>query len=339
MRKRQYQIGVFVMNKINVVVTGTGSLIGQAIIKSIWHSTIKSKLRIIGCDYFTDTAGSFWCDKNYILPDLLKPQEIEAWKSAVVDIVEVEKIKMFFVGVDFELSYFADIKQELLEKYGCYVIVSNKNVIDIGNDKYLTFEFLRRHKLNAPMTALLEEVNEDEIKFPVILKPRQGARSRGVALIKNNKEYQVESKKYVGKGFIVQEAVGNANAEYTCGLLYWDEEYQNSIILKRVLKEGNTILAEFQGNCETKIKEYIRKIGDALIPFGSCNLQLRIDESGEPYLFEINPRFSGTTYMRVLFGYNEVEYIIHRILGWDLPKLNPMPGKVYRFYEERLVEC
>ena len=63
MRKRQYQIGVFVMNKINVVVTGTGSLIGQAIIKSIWHSTIKSKLRIIGCDYFTDTAGSFWCDK------------------------------------------------------------------------------------------------------------------------------------------------------------------------------------------------------------------------------------------------------------------------------------
>lgn len=325
------------MEKVNIAVTGTGSLIGQAILKSIECSTVKNKLRVIGCDYFVDTSGSFWCDKHYILPDLLVPQQVEAWKEVIIDIVEAERVKVLFVGVDFELPYFADMKTELSAKYDCTVVVSDKKVIDIGNDKYRTFEFLMEHGLNAPVTVLLEEANEEEIRFPVVLKPRQGARSRGVELIKDKKEYQIKVAGLRGKGFIVQEAVGDKNTEYTCGLLYWDGLYQDSIVLKRALKEGNTSIAEFNGNCETKIKEYIREIGDALEPFGSCNLQLRTNANGEPYLFEINPRFSGTTYMRAMFGYNEVEYIICKALAWDVPSLAPTPGKAYRFYEERLV--
>ncbi len=337
MKETEFQTGVFVMEKINIIVTGTGSLIGQAIIKSIECSTIKNSLRIIGCDYFANTAGSFWCDKNYILPDLLMPQKIETWKSAIFEIIEAEKVKVLFIGVDFELSYFAELRTELLEKYDCSVIVSGKEIINIGNDKYRTFEFLKFHGLNAPMTVLLEDAEVDNLTFPVVLKPRQGARSRGVKLIKDSAEYKEESLNCFGKGFVVQEAVGNTNTEYTCGLLYWKGEYQNSIILRRMLKEGNTAVAEFHGNAETKIKEYIREIGDVLKPFGSCNLQLRTNAVGEPYLFEINPRFSGTTYMRALFGYNEVEYIIRKVLEWDESKLDPIPGKAYRFYEERLV--
>ncbi len=323
--------------KSNILITGTGSLIGQAIIKSINFSEIRDKITLVGCDYFPNTVGSFWCDKNYVLPDLLNPLEIENWKNAIINIVMKSEVRIIFVGVDFELAFFADLKAELKEKYECTVIVSNKKVIEIGNDKYKTYEFLLEHGIRAPRTYLLEEMEDSKLDYPFILKPRNGARSRGVEIVKGVESYLNLYEKYKDKNYIAQELIGTCDTEYTCGILCWDGVCIDNIILKRVLKEGNTIYAEYSGNSETKIKEYIKCIGDALKPYGSCNLQLRTDKDGIPYLFEINPRFSGTTYMRALFGYNEVEFIICKIMGWKDTILNPKQGKVYRFFEERLV--
>lgn len=326
------------MSGENILITGTGSLIGQAIIKSIKKSSIRNSLTLIGCDYFESTAGSYWCDKNYILPDLLQPDEEKNWKRVFFDIIEKEQIKALFIGVDFELSYFANLKVEIEENYDCRVIVSDTKVIDIGNDKYLTYKFLKENGLNAPDTLLLDEVDTNTIRLPVIIKPRQGARSKGVELITDENRLKKVIREKKGKGYILQDSIGSMNTEYTCGILYWDGIYQDSIILKRILKEGNTSIAEFHGNKEIQIYDYIRAIGDVLKPFGSCNLQLRTNKEGKPFLFEINPRFSGTTYMRALFGYNEVEYIIKRILRQEVQIMHPREGKVYRYYEEKLME-
>jgi carbamoyl-phosphate synthase large subunit len=96
--------------------------------------------------------------------------------------------------------------------------------------------------------------------------------------------------------------------------------------------------AEYDQNEEKNITQYIRNIAGRLKPFGSCNLQLRVDDKGQPKLFEINPRFSGTTYMRALFGYNEVAFIICKILGWEETPLIKKNGKVIRYYDERLIQ-
>lgn len=325
------------MDKKNVLVTGTGSLIGQAIIKSLLKSEIRDNIGIIGCDYFDNTVGSFWCERNYVLPDLLNEELIVAWKKAIIDIIEKESIRVLLVGVDFELGYFADMKDEMENNYGCKVIVSDKRVIDIGNDKYDTYLFLKNNGINAPSTTLLDETNEAMIEFPVVIKPRVGARSRGVYFIDNIETYKNILSQCMGKGYIVQKAIGSMTSEYSCGILYWEGKFINSIVLKRVLKEGNTSLADYNNNAETEIIDYIRKIGDVLQPFGSCNLQLRMGEDDMPYLFEINPRFSGTTYMRALFGYNEVDYIVRKSLGMNLQDMNPKSGRAYRYYEERLV--
>ncbi|ULT40842.1 hypothetical protein KRR40_39920 [Niabella defluvii] len=50
-------------NKINIGVTGTGSLIGQAVIKSVMRSDLNATIDFIGLDYFNKTVGSFWCKK------------------------------------------------------------------------------------------------------------------------------------------------------------------------------------------------------------------------------------------------------------------------------------
>lgn len=325
------------MDKYNILVTGTGSLIGQAIIKSLIRSGIADKINIIGCDYFENTVGSLWCDKNYVLPDLLDDSLINEWKNAIINIIKKENIRVLFVGVDFELGFFAEMKAQIEQCYQCTVIVSDKKVIDIGNDKYETYLFLKKNGINAPKTILLDDASEDDIEYPVVIKPRVGARSRGVYFIKNIEEYKNTSAQCLGQGYIVQKAIGNVKTEYSCGILYLDGKFVNSIVLKRSLKEGNTSFAEYNNNEEKEIVEYIRDIGDALQPLGSCNLQLRMGEDGKPYLFEINPRFSGTTYMRALFGYNEVEFIVRKVLGLDLCEMKPRAGRAYRYFEERLI--
>ena len=325
------------MDKPRILVTGTGSLIGQAIIKSILSSKIRENVTLFGGDYFENTIGSYWCEKNFILPDLLNPLEIDNWKHKIYEIVMQYKIQIIFVGVDFELLYFADIKKDLKENYQCTVVVSDREVIEIGNDKYRTYQFLCDNGIPAPQTYLLESISDSLIEYPFIVKPRVGARSRGVEIIKNGIELDSFCQKYLNQGYIAQELVGTDNTEYTCGVLYWNGECKHSIVLKRKLKEGNTMLAEYNSSEEESITHYIREIANKLKHYGSCNLQLRIDCKGQPKLFEINPRFSGTTYMRALFGYNEVEFLICKILDWKEPMMSKKNGKVIRYYDERLI--
>lgn len=107
------------MSKINIGVTGTGSLIGQAIIKSIRNSQLKESIDCIGLDYFSGTVGSFWCKKNYILPDILNPLvKEEEWLKVITETIVDNQIKLLFVGVDFELPLFAKYKR-MLRKIWC----------------------------------------------------------------------------------------------------------------------------------------------------------------------------------------------------------------------------
>jgi carbamoyl-phosphate synthase large subunit len=55
-------------------------------------------------------------------------------------------------------------------------------------------------------------------------------------------------------------------------------------------------------------------MGGALNPLGPANFQFRIDRSGRVKVFEINARFSGTTPLRAIAGFNEVEMCLRRLL-------------------------
>ena len=323
--------------KYNIGVTGTGSLIGQAIIKSIQRSTDLNNYKIIGFDYFNDTVGSFWCEKNYQLPDIYTNPHLEKkWLNEVLLHLKNESIDILFIGVDFELELFAKHKDFFEKNVNCKIIISPSNVIEIGNDKYLTYKFLKNNDLYYPRTYLTNEVDFEDLDYPVIVKPRVGARSRGVFKVNNEKEL-IEKIKII-RDPIIQELVGNENTEYTCGIIYIGGELKASIALKRSLKEGNTYISEHNINTEKIILDYISDIANKLKPFGSCNLQLRIDNKGIPKLFEINPRHSGTTYVRSLFGYNEITYIINCVLEGKDTKMKLKSGRVLRYFEEKIIK-
>lgn len=320
--------------KLIIGITGTGSLIGQAIIKSINVSEFADTTMLIGMDYFDNTVGSHWCNKNYLLPDLLKPELELQWEDTIICIIRNNNIRILFIGVDFELIKFALLKDRIENETGCIVIVSDKSVIRIADDKYLTYQFLRENKLYYPSTSIFEFAELNKISFPCIIKPRNGYRSRGVYLV--NSEEELKDRASSIKMPIVQEYIGDDESEYTCGVVRLGN-YFDSIVLRRQLKDGNTHIAVYENGFPEIIKKYIFDIANKLNIFGACNFQLRLDDSGIPKLFEINARHSGTTYIRALFGFNEVETIIAYVLGREIKKKSLKEGKVVRYFDEMFI--
>lgn len=318
-------------------VTGTGSLIGQAIIKSILASSYSKDCYVVGFDYFKNTIGSYWVNENCLLPDILDHRITESqWVSAVTEAIGREKLEILLIGLDFELKLFAQHGTKMEQATGCRIVVSDRKVIEIADDKYLTFKFLKSSGLHFPNTYLPEELPGADIRFPAILKPRFGARSKGVCVVNNEGELGEMLSKT--KEPILQELIGDADNEYTCGTIFFDRQVKELIVLKRELRDGNTFSAWHSSSFPRSIHDYIRDIATRLEPYGACNFQLRIDSKGIPKLFEINARHSGTTYMRSLFGFKEVEYVIGHVLGLETPRFELRDGLVKRYFEEMFIE-
>jgi len=322
-----------VSNSINIGITGTGSLIGQAIIKCIKLSGLKSQINLVGFDYIPGSVGAYWCETNYLLPDIFKKDiNEEIWLSYLIEKVKFHKLNVLFIGIDFELPVFAKHKDYIEKETNCHVIVSNERVIEIADDKYLTASFLKENNLYHPQSYTLEGYNS-QLNFPVIVKPRIGFRSVGFNLIMTQEDFDRIVPTI--KEPVIQECIGTIEDEYTCGVLFLDDELKGSIALKRTLKEGNTSTAIYDKNTPQIIYDYLKDVSYKLKPYGVLNFQLRLDSNGLPKIFEINARHSGTTYMRALFGYNEIEYIICNCLKLPLPSLtNLKEGKVVRFFDE-----
>lgn len=291
-------------------------------------------------DYFKNTIGSFWTDKHYILPDILSIKvKDEYWIKNILRIIKLEKINILFIGVDFELAILAKYKNLIEKKTNCKIVVSNLEVINIGDDKYLTYKFLKKNSFNHPKTFLSKDIDLalKKLSFPMIIKPRKGFRSINVFLVNTEKELR-QKIKFINKP-IIQEYIGNKNSEYTCGTIFFDGKVKKSIVLRRDLKDGHTSTTYFDKNIPPVITQYIDKVSESLKgQFGVCNFQLRLDKKGLPKIFEINPRHSGTTYIRSLYGYNEIEYILEYLLNNKQINFLLRHGVVKRYFDEFFLE-
>jgi carbamoyl-phosphate synthase large subunit len=101
--------------------------------------------------------------------------------------------------------------------------------------------------------------------------------------------------------------------EYTVSVVCDENNTVHAVVPKEIiLKEGQTKLAVTRRN--EKIDALCRRIAEVMNPCGPFNVQLRVRD-GEPYVFEINPRFSGTVNLTIAAGCDEVGGLIELAMG------------------------
>lgn len=317
----------------NILVTGAGAVLGQGILRSLNEHSNNFIIHTADPDY--RSTGHWLGNKAHLIKMAKDPDYL----SSIENIIIAENIDIILIGTDTELPIFSDNKKRLEEKYGVIIVVSNPNVIKIANDKFLTANFLKENGFPFPISFMSSD--QDGIGFlkklnnyPYIAKPIDGARSKGIELIKEEKDLDRISS--FDNNLVVQEYIAETNGEFTSGCLVFKGKCVAVVTLKRDLRDGNTYRAYYKKEYEI-YNNFISNVSEKLGVDGPCNFQFRIKD-GKPVIFEINSRFSGTTPLRFIFGFNEVIACVNFYLfNKNIEQFILKPGLVMRAWSDLFV--
>lgn len=312
----------------NVGITGVGGGVGQSIIKALQHTDY----HLIGMDGEASGAGLYAVPEAYVIPYANKDNYIDS----LLQICKARHIQVLFPGLDAEL-YKLSSSKSAFEAIGTRVIVSDQSVIDIAENKWLTYEKLSQYGFKVPHTIKLAEITAPEqLIFPQIIKPYLGgARSKDVFLAKNIEDYSAVCEKIADSidKFIIQEYLDGP--EYTCGTINLGGKCHGVIVMERELRAGDTYKCRSVKN--EIISTTLLKLMDIIKPDGACNVQLKL-KNGEPYIFEINARCSGTTAARAICGFNEPKMVCDYVIKNIQPSFAIQEKQILRYWQELAVD-
>ncbi len=306
----------------NILVTGVGGGVGQSVLKALGDSGYG----LVGVDSEELAAGLHAVPKAY--------KGCYAADSRFVDrlleICRKEECGLIFAGHDAELLPLSQ-HAERFRSEGIVPAVSSPDVITTCDDKLATCAFLRAHGFPVPETKRLSEYTG--FHCPVVLKPqRGGARSRNTFVARSSKEFSLYRELVDPANCVVQEYI--EGDEYTCGSVTLDNTCLGVIVMRRILRDGDTYKAFVEH--PSPLEPVVRSIVGALRPFGACNIQLRV-RNGQPFVFEINARCSGTTASRALAGFNEPGIIADYLFNNTVPAYTIREISVLRYWKELVV--
>jgi len=295
---------------MKVLVSGAGALLGQGILRSL--KDCDKQYHVMAADPNPLSAGLYWQNDRFLLPMAADSKFV----GELIKLLNEARPDVFIPGTDTELPILARNKRLIEDNTQTKILVSDEEVIEISDNKLATAEFFENCGFSFPMTA--DQNDESGVTkiinargFPLIIKPTRGARSIGVVLVHDRKQLDQELANC--SDCIVQEYLPNTQGEFTAGAIVFDGICDAAIVMKRDLRDGNTYRATVFN--DENLIEIVKRWGGKLNPLGPVNFQFRINSNGEPTVFEINGRFSGTTPLRALVGFNEVDMVLQKLMN------------------------
>ena len=345
------------MERIRVMVTGVGGGgNGEQLVKALRMS--EKNYDLIGADITPVSKGLFYVDHKRILPPASDPNYIET----LLKVCKEEGVQALFTGSEPELKKVSEVQDEI-RAAGIFLPMNPKSVIDTCMDKSKTMAFLDANGFAHPFSVTIRsEADLEKITdFPVVIKPSIGGGGSANAYIAQDAE---ELRLFgawmlhIYSEFIVQEYVGNADCEYTVGVLCdMEGNLINSIAVKKnimtALSNRLKIRSRYTGEMLVlsngisqgqigrfpEVTSQCEQIAEKLGCRSAVNIQLRFLD-GKCYVFEINPRYSGTSSFRAMVGYNEPDIMIRKyLLGETIePHFPYKEGIIMRGLDETFME-
>lgn len=313
-----------------VLVTGVGGGgVGLGIVEAL--HCIRRPLRIIGTDITPYSVGLFKVDRGYVIP----PASHGDFLSSLLRICRKEKVQAVIPGTEAELLELTS-NEAAVNATGPVVLANDHAFIAQCLDKWKMFELFTAKGVPTPDCARPEQATAFIRKngFPFLLKARRGSGSRHVSIVRHRADYDFSSRRLASQGveFILTEYIGAPDQEYTVGVVCRrDGSVVGSITVHRLLqglssqqsvRAGAQMLQTSTGITQGRIinhpaiqrqcEAYARQLGVT----GPANFQGRLIR-GKFVVFEINPRFSGTTPFRAAVGFNDVELVLREQLAGE----------------------
>ena len=262
--------------------------------------------KIIAADISNTAPAIYFADKFYLIPRIGEEKYIDS----IIEICNKEDIKLIVPTIDTELRILSLNKGIIEEKTNAKVLVSNPEVINICRDKRNTQKFFEENNFGVPKEYLLEE---NDIEFPVFIKPIDGSSSVNTFKVNNLEELNF-FKNYI-KNPMIQEFI--EGQEYTVdAFLDFDSNIISIVPRRRIqTRAGEVIKGKIIKDRE--IIEDVKNLLQTLKPIGQITIQCMKTNAGIKYI-EINPRFGGGAPMSIRAGANSCEYLYKLLMGEKL---------------------
>jgi carbamoyl-phosphate synthase large subunit len=323
-----------------VVVTAVGGgSHGEQILKAL--RLAETPYHVVGTDMSPYSSGLAHVDEAYLTP----PATADEYIETLLGLCRNREIKALFHGSEPELKVLSRNRERFTEQ-GIFLPINPAGVIEVCMDKLATMDRLSELGFTVPKFARISSPEEAEAfdRLPAILKPSVGGGgSANLFLVQTREELIASARQLLAvfPEFILQEYVGTPEDEYTVGVLTdMDGAMINSIAIRRQIMAAlsNRIavpnrtdrsdlgptLAVSSGVSQgeivgiPEITAPCEEIATALGSRGPLNVQCRFVD-GKVYPFEVNPRFSGTTSLRAMVGFNEPDLLVRKhLLGEEI---------------------
>lgn len=290
-----------------VMITGTGGPAGVAILRSLQK---RGDVEIVSADMDPFASGLYLVPPE--LRRLVPAGKADGFVDAVLQLCRELSVDVLFPTVDVELPLIAQRRAEFAAA-GVRVASPELATLDVCLDKY---QLARRCQqvVPVPRTELLGPAAAEGRQFPVIVKPRRGAGSRGIHLVRTREQLLALG---TDQDQLVQDYL--PGDEFSVDVLC---DLQGSVIAavprsrdrvdSGVAVAGRTVR-------DPELEGAARAVAAAIGLTTVANVQLRRDPDGRAALLEVNPRFPGSMPLTVAAGVDMPSLTLDLVLGVPVP--------------------
>jgi carbamoyl-phosphate synthase large subunit len=298
------------IDNLNILFTSSGRRVSliRKFKDALLEETVKGK--IVTTDLKNTAPTSLVGDKHFLVSRVDQPNYI----YELIEICREEEIDLLIPLIDSELMVLAKNKH-LFEEVGVKVLISSEELIEISCDKVKSYEFFISKNIPTPKVYNNSEIESGFYQFPLLIKPLDGSASKGVTVIRNEKELEF-FKHYIPNAMIQEFISGD---EYTVDVIV-DFEGKIKTIVPRLRIE--TRAGEVSKGKTVRDFDVIKAVEDLVKvlpgPQGCITIQCFKQGDGQIKFIEINPRFGGGVPLTIQAGANIPSWIIKMCKGEEI---------------------
>jgi len=322
---------------MNILLTSVGR---RAYMVKFFQQALAGSGLVHVCNSDDKTVAFHYADKSVISPLIYD----EDYIPFLLNYCKENSIGLLLSLFDIDLPVLAKNKDKF-SAIGTKVIVSDPEIVEICNDKWKTYCFLKEHGFAVPKTYLtlqktLLALESGELHYPIIVKPRFGCGSIAMSVAEDemallyffrrniraiNKSYLKYESAAEEEKIIYQEFL--PGQEYGADIIHdLNGTFQNAVIKKKVaMRSGETDIAELVE--EPAIYAELERLGALTRHIGNMDCDVFMVD-GKPYILELNARFGGGYPFSHIGGCDLPQAIVSWAQGKEVPKdmLRAKPG-------------
>ena len=257
----------------------------------------------------------------------------ENYVPTILDICRTKNIDAVISLLDADSKVLSEHHDEF-KIHGISLIVSESLVMDICNDKWMSYKFLRSIGLPQPKTydtieTVKRAIGDKEIGYPIIIKPRWGIGSYGVFIVEDEQELILLSSKIRREIMSTYMGVESLKDKERCVLfqemIKGDEygieilndlkgKYVTTFALKKLaMRSGETDVAETVD--ALMFSDLSKCVANSLGHIGILDVDCMVTSENEIYIIDMNCRFGGQYPFTHLANVNVPRQIVEWLMG------------------------